>query len=80
MTFLVLYVAVNNIIFLCPGLVDSVQYVMDLLRTCSYNSTFDEDSPKDMELTLSPKSHVSFCLSCSTVSMNDIMMLVLTGF
>jgi hypothetical protein len=46
-----------NMFFQCPGLVDSVHYVMHLLTASPYVVTSGA-SPTDIELILSPKSHV----------------------
>jgi hypothetical protein len=48
-----------NMFFQCPGLVDSVHYVMHLLTVSLYVVTSGA-SPTDIELILLPKSHVNF--------------------
>ena len=48
-----------NMVSQCPGLVDSVHYVMHLLSASPYIVTSGA-SPTDIELILSSKSHVSF--------------------
>jgi hypothetical protein len=49
----------TNLISVCPGLVDSVHYVMHLLMPSPFSLTSGA-SPTDIELVLSPKFHVSF--------------------
>lgn len=53
------YQPCSNMISQCPGLVDSVHYVMHLLTASPYTLTSGA-SPTDIELVLSPKLHVSF--------------------